>query len=164
MAHGLVLGYRPAPGATPQLPVALALTLAAPGAAPQPVAPTAPAATERTSAALAAGPAAEPPAEADAAAARARVEARVRADFARHFEYPALARRMGWGGEVLLSYRIEPDGTLDAIRVARSSGFAVLDRSALEALARVPPLTEQRLALAGRTLDLQLAVAYRLED
>lgn len=44
--------------------------------------------------------------------------------------YPLLARRMGAQGEVLLRVRVQPDGSVAAVELVRSSGFAVLDEAA----------------------------------
>lgn len=45
--------------------------------------------------------------------------------------YPSAARRRGMQGVVLLSIAINEQGRVDTIKVARSSGFKALDRSAL---------------------------------
>jgi len=78
---------------------------------------------------------------------------------AEHFSYPLLARRRGWQGEVVLSFRLEADGRILDARIARSSGYGVLDHAALSALSKVKRL-EQGLS---RSLTLQLPVIYRLE-
>jgi len=48
--------------------------------------------------------------------------------------YPARARRMGWQGEVVCVLSIGADGSVLDVRVERSSGYALLDESALDAL------------------------------
>lgn len=50
--------------------------------------------------------------------------------------YPPIARKMGWEGTVILSFRLCEDGKVEDIKVEKSSGFEVLDRSALEAVKR----------------------------
>ncbi len=50
--------------------------------------------------------------------------------------YPAVSRRMGEEGVVVLSVMIEADGTVSDVRVKRSSGFPRLDASALETVRR----------------------------
>lgn len=50
--------------------------------------------------------------------------------------YPALSRRLGEQGRVVLRVRIEPDGTASAAEVRTSSGYERLDRAALEAVLR----------------------------
>ncbi len=48
-------------------------------------------------------------------------------------DYPAEARRKGQEGTVVLRVIIEPDGRVAGATVARSSGFELLDRAALDA-------------------------------
>jgi len=97
-------------------------------------------------------------------ASRARIRARLLGDLARHFEYPLVARIRGWQGTVLLELRVKSDGHLDRIRVERSSGYAVLDLSALNSLHRLGYLTEAATWLNGRSIDMQLPVIYRLVE
>ncbi len=96
--------------------------------------------------------------------ARARIQSRLRALLDRYFEYPHVARLRGWEGEVQLLLRVLADGRLDGLRVARGSGFAVLDASALHSLAKIGRLEEAAEWLNGRTLDMQIVVVYRLRD
>jgi protein TonB len=103
------------------------------------------------------------PASADAAAA-ARVRALVLADLARHFYYPAMARARGWEGEVLLAFRVQHDGYLQAARVSRTSGFVALDQAALHSLRRVERITQADNWRLDRDLDMQIPVIYRLTD
>ena len=86
------------------------------------------------------------------------------AQLAHYFTYPALARRQGWEGQVLLALTIEADGQLDNLQVASSSGYAVLDAAALHALQRVGRLAAAADWLAGSTLDMRLPVIYRLRE
>jgi protein TonB len=48
--------------------------------------------------------------------------------------YPALSRRLGEQGRVLLRVRIEPDGTASAAEIRTSSGYERLDQAALQAV------------------------------
>ncbi len=48
--------------------------------------------------------------------------------------YPLAARLRGYEGMVLLSVEVSADGRVDDLMVKRSSGYEVLDRSALEAV------------------------------
>ena len=48
--------------------------------------------------------------------------------------YPALARRMGEEGEVVLRVELSEDGQIASARVATSSGFRRLDEAALAAI------------------------------
>jgi periplasmic protein TonB len=81
---------------------------------------------------------------------------------ARQFRrYPPLARENGWQG------RAEVRVSFDSVRqpaliISKSSGYAVLDRQAVEtlskALAPLPPL------LLGRSFELDFPVVFSLED
>ncbi len=95
------------------------------------------------------------------AAIEQRVVSRIRGALARSFTYPPRARREGWQGAVLLRFRVNSDGSLAAIRVVRSSGYALLDRAALGALIKVGRLSLD--AALPHPLELQLPVIYHLE-
>lgn len=49
--------------------------------------------------------------------------------------YPAEALKQGWQGQVTLCWTVEPDGQVTEVRVERSSGRPVLDRSAADTVA-----------------------------
>jgi protein TonB len=98
------------------------------------------------------------------ATARAQVRALLLSDLQRYFEYPHLARLRGWQGMVWLSVTVRPDGILDAIHVAKSSGYALLDRSAMDAMQRVGQLTEARRWLRDEPVELPLPILYQLTD
>lgn len=83
---------------------------------------------------------------------------------ARYLTYPPLARERGWQGTVWLGVHVEPNGRLENIRLERSSGYAVLDRSALNSLDRLGYFTEAVAWLNGRSIDVQLPVIYRLME
>ena len=51
-----------------------------------------------------------------------------------HPAYPAMALRMGWQGKVMLSVEVLRDGRAGQVSVQRSSGHAVLDNAALQAV------------------------------
>ena len=51
-------------------------------------------------------------------------------------EYPDFARRKGWQGECLLRVTVTPEGTANDVSVHRSSGYAILDQSAVAAVRR----------------------------
>lgn len=81
-----------------------------------------------------------------------------------HFYYPRIARHRGWEGRVEIGLRVEANGRLSAIRVLRTSGFAVLDRAALASIGRIAQLPEAAAWLGGRHIDMILPVQYRLVD
>jgi protein TonB len=96
--------------------------------------------------------------------ARAQIRSRLKTDLARHFQYPYVARLRGWEGDVLLAFTVDSNGRLKRIRVAHSSGFPVLDRSALDSLGKVGYIKEAIAWLNGHAVDMQVPVIYRLED
>lgn len=53
--------------------------------------------------------------------------------------YPPMARKMGWSGKTAVTFIIAEDGTVHNIRVTESSGFTILDKSAVEAVRTVAP-------------------------
>jgi protein TonB len=82
----------------------------------------------------------------------------------RYFRYPWIARLRGWQGDVRLAFRVAPDGELQDIHIEHGSGFAVLDKSALDSLMRVARVNDAAEWLHGQPLDMQLAIVYRLTD
>jgi TonB family protein len=79
------------------------------------------------------------------------------------FTYPRMARRMGWEGLVGLSLHIDDDGSLNNVRIARSSGRKVLDDNAKKTIQSIG-----RLQLASnltiQAADTEIEVLYRLTD
>jgi protein TonB len=71
--------------------------------------------------------------------------------------YPALARKMGWEGRVVVSFRILPDGSVRDIRVVEGSGHAILDRNAVEAVRSASPFPRPPAAA-----DILTPVVYKL--
>lgn len=50
--------------------------------------------------------------------------------------YPAIARRRGEEGKVLLKVRVSAQGEAQKVSIAKSSGYDYLDAAALEAVTR----------------------------
>lgn len=77
--------------------------------------------------------------------------------------YPAIARRKGWQGVVKLELHIEADGSITGLQLDETSGYAVLDRAALQCLqtANIPNATQW---LRGKPADIIVPVEYRLVD
>ena len=63
----------------------------------------------------------------------------IRETIQRGIPYPAIARKMGWEGEVVVVFRILADGSVRDVRVMQGSGHAVLDRGAVEAVRGASP-------------------------
>ncbi|NPB06575.1 MAG: energy transducer TonB [Aquificae bacterium] len=56
----------------------------------------------------------------------------------KHLEYPYVARRMGWEGKVVVSIELAPSGC-KGVRLVSSSGYSVLDQSALRTVKKLCP-------------------------
>ncbi|MCB1777837.1 MAG: energy transducer TonB [Candidatus Competibacteraceae bacterium] len=50
--------------------------------------------------------------------------------------YPAFARRQGYEGQVIIRVQVSSTGSVGAVRIVRSSGYAMLDETALSAIKR----------------------------
>lgn len=53
--------------------------------------------------------------------------------------YPLVARKNGWQGRVVVSFMVCEDGRVEAISVRESSGFALLDKSAVKTILQAAP-------------------------
>ena len=76
-----------------------------------------------------------------------------------HLEYPYLARRMGWEGEVLLFFRLNPTGEVEELKVLKSSGFEVLDKSAVNAVKRA----SKHFPRPKQIVLIKLPIQFKLE-
>ena len=77
--------------------------------------------------------------------------------------YPAIARRKGWQGVVKLELLIESDGHISDLHIEQTSGYALLDKAALDSLqlAHVPNAAQW---LDGKAVSIIVPVEYRLVD
>lgn len=57
----------------------------------------------------------------------------------RTIAYPATARRMGWEGKVVVAFHLLSDGSVRDVRVVQGSGYAPLDRGAIDAVRNASP-------------------------
>jgi TonB family protein len=48
--------------------------------------------------------------------------------------YPAIARRMGWAGRGFITFLLNEEGKILNVKVAKSTGYPVLDKSAIKAV------------------------------
>jgi protein TonB len=82
---------------------------------------------------------------------------------ANNLRYPAIARRRGWQGIVVLQLRIESGGKISRLIVNASSGYPVLDRAAIECL-RLASIPQAERWLNGKAVEILVPVEYRLLD
>ena len=98
------------------------------------------------------------------AATNTAISNSVKKQISARFNYPLLARKRGWEGDVVLELRLEADGHMSNIRIAASSGYTLLDRAALKSAQTVGATPEITHWLAGRYIDILIPVYYRLVD
>ncbi len=82
-----------------------------------------------------------------------------------YFHYPLFARQQGWQGEVQVSVHIAQDGRLSKLRLARTSGYPLLDAAALDSLEKIQRLPDGTTTLLDASgFDLNVPVVYRLTE
>ena len=76
--------------------------------------------------------------------------------------YPPAARMRGWQGTAEVNIRIGAGGKVEDVLIARSSGYPLLDREALDMVKDSQPLPPPPAALATRAFTLHIPVVFRL--
>ena len=82
----------------------------------------------------------------------------------RYLVYPVRARKRGWQGEVMVAFNINNHGQLNNVRLAKSSGYLLLDRSAVTAISKLNKITLPNILGELQAMDLQLPVRYELRE
>ena len=80
------------------------------------------------------------------------------------FHYPRRARQFGWQGEVRVGFHVSAQGQVANIYLARSSGYALLDQSAMDAVARLKTIARPDNSHPWQDMDLELPVIYQLQN
>lgn len=93
-----------------------------------------------------------------------QLRGKIRTALQKHLTYPPIARRRGWQGTVTVHVVIKSDGELHQVRLSKSSGYSLLDNSAISALQKVGHLDELKPLLRGNTIPIELPIRYLLED
>lgn len=93
---------------------------------------------------------------------RLQIESLIRTRFAEYFVYPRMAQSHGWQGEVLLSFRVGPDGTISNIQIAHGSGHAILDQAALDSMRNIERIEFAPGMVLHHRLELHMPVIYHL--
>jgi len=78
-------------------------------------------------------------------------------------KYPFAARRRGLEGVVVVRARVRADGRSGRLTIAHSSGFAILDRAALAAVARWRFVPARR-AGAAVAAEVEIPIRFALDD
>jgi periplasmic protein TonB len=72
--------------------------------------------------------------------------------------YPDLARRKDWEGKVILSFIITAEGSVRDFRIVQSSGYKMLDKSAVETVRDAAPFPRPPVEA-----QMVIPIIYRLE-
>ncbi|SDK27684.1 TonB family protein [Aliiruegeria lutimaris] len=160
---GTVLEASPRPMARPQNTVPTTQQTRSPATPPKPAVTPSPATRAAGSGAGNAAGAAKSPGTGDLSEAKARnLVARwgggIRARIARNKRYPTAAGRAAGTATVALS--VGRDGRLQSVRIARSSGNAILDAAALDAVRRAAPFAPAPRGLADQRYSFTVPLRF----
>jgi protein TonB len=75
----------------------------------------------------------------------------------KNLTYPAIARRMGWKGHLTVSFVICEGGSVENIRIVKSSGHRILDENALSTVKRIQPFPKPPVRA-----EIVIPIEYRL--
>ena len=81
----------------------------------------------------------------------------------RYKRYPAIAMEKGWAGKVEVRIVIGTNGMTQSISVKTSSGFDVLDKTAVDMVTKAKPMTTIPPALRGREFAVDIPVIFSLQ-
>jgi len=97
---------------------------------------------------------------------RERIRGHLHDNLDRHFyyHYPRLARKRGWQGEVLLTLKIESDGVISRILITKSTGYSLLDETAIKTVKKISNVKKISQWLNGRSIEMELPVIYHLTN
>jgi protein TonB len=146
----------PSAPVTPSAPAAPS-SPAPPQAAP---APSAPAAT--ASAAPSAADASARSSDADEAGSRDQYRLALIGAAKRYKRYPAQAMQNGWTGKVEIRLVIGANGMIQSAAVKTSTGYSLLDDTALDMIKKAKPLTQIPPALRGKEFTVDVPVIFDL--
>lgn len=93
-----------------------------------------------------------------------QLRGKIKTALQKHLTYPQIARRRGWQGTVTVYVTVESDGDVRRVKLGKSSGYSLLDESAITALKKVGRLDELKPLLQGRTIPIELPIKYLLKD
>ena len=88
--------------------------------------------------------------------------AKVRQKIQESLRYPSMAKKMGVEGEAVVQFLIHANGTVDAssIKIAKSSGKAILDRNAIDAVLDAVPFDLP----PKEALEIAIPVVFKLKS
>lgn len=94
---------------------------------------------------------------------RTEIQAALMTSMQQHFRYPLVARKRGWQGIVRLRFTVDGEGKIEKVEVTESSGYAVLDRSALSSARRIAELPVRVFDHSIPLTPIDIPVRYQLQ-
>lgn len=80
-----------------------------------------------------------------------------------HWTYPLTARQSYMQGDLLIIFRLERNGHLVNFRIARSSGYQILDGSSLKAIELASPFPQFPDTIPVQFLNINASFTYQLK-
>jgi len=77
----------------------------------------------------------------------------------KNISYPYIAKKMGWEGEVVISFVLTKEGKVNFLNVEMSSGYKVLDENAIKTIKEA----SKYFPLPPIDVKIRLPISYRLE-
>jgi protein TonB len=77
--------------------------------------------------------------------------------------YPRRALQMGWQGKVELEVRVNTEGKVREVHVAKSSGYPMLDEEAVAMVKRTGQLPAVPAEFRGRDFTVLVPVVFRID-
>ena len=87
----------------------------------------------------------------------------VRAIIDKHRNYPILARKTGVEGVTLLMFVLNKNGKVSNVKILKTSGFKILDKSAVRAVKSSEPFPEIPKKLHKNVLKIRLNMVFKLD-
>jgi len=78
--------------------------------------------------------------------------------------YPRAARLAGQEGRVVVRFVIDRNGRVLSIVLEKSSGYAILDREAVEMIERGEPYPTMPSEMGDEVLELRVPIAYKIKE
>lgn len=91
-----------------------------------------------------------------------QVRQRLQESLQLQLQYPEMARRRGWEGEVKISVQLSGEGRILDVSLAQSSGHRILDENTLVTLQSLSRLNWASALLNGKGIKIEIPVIYQL--
>jgi periplasmic protein TonB len=77
----------------------------------------------------------------------------------KNLSYPPMAKRLGWSGNVKVSFIIREDGRVEAVKIVETSGYDLLDKNVVETIHEAQPFPRPPVRA-----ELVIPVTYTLKS